>query len=237
MTRYAEPPGSGLELTEAERRFLGLLDELSEAPGVDVLHEERGPVDEYIGDADEAFQLLTDELGISLDASLRRVYLRFKGLSSHWAVERPDLYLTGEFSLHHIAAAMLIPGVEPAVDEPSEQEERLCAELRPFDEHLRGGGGTLSALRVTEGSTVPEVWYHHATRGTFRMDIGYPEYLETLLVTKGTYGWQYLFTDVRFGDIDFQGAAENIQNMLQVFPEIFPDHDYSGLRARLEARA
>ncbi|MEU5536820.1 hypothetical protein [Streptomyces sp. NPDC020362] len=224
------------ELTDAERRYLGLVDELNAAPGVDVFYEERGPVDEYVGDADEAFQLVAEEVGITLDASLRPVYLRFDGLSSHWAIERPDLYLTGEFSLRHVAAAMMVAGVEPAVDEPSEQDERLCAELYSFDEHPRGGGGTLAALRFPQGSTVPEVWYHHLTRGTFRMDIGYPEYLETLLVTKGTHGWQYLFTDVRFGDIDFQGAAENLQNMLRVFPEIFPGHDYSGLRARLEAR-
>ncbi|MFF4547208.1 hypothetical protein [Streptomyces sp. NPDC001435] len=224
------------ELTDQEGRFLALLDELNDAPGVDVLFEERGRVDEYIGDADEAFELIAEERGVLLDSSLRRSYLRFAGLSSHWAVERPGLYLTGEFSLRHIAAAMLVPGVEPAVDEPSEQESRLYTELRPFDEHPRGGGGTLAALRVPPGVTVPEVWYYHATRGIFRMDIGYPEYLDALLVTKGAYGWQYLFTEVAFDDIDFQGAAENIHNMLQVFPEIFPDHDYTPFARRLAER-
>ncbi|MFC9503925.1 hypothetical protein [Streptomyces sp. NPDC057002] len=224
------------DLSEYERRFLSMLDELRDASDVEVLYEERGPVEEEIGDATEAFELIADEEGVVLDPSLHSSFLRFEGLSSHWAVERSEVYLTGEFSVRHLAAAMLTTGVEPAVDEPTDQQRKLYSELRAFDEQPRGGAGTLSALRIDPGMSQPEVWYCHPTRGVFRMDLGYPEYLETLLVTKGTYGWQYLFTDVSMRDIDFQGAVESIQNMLLIFPDLFPGHDYDHLRARLEAR-
>lgn len=224
------------DLSDYERRFLSMLDELRDASEVDLLYEERGPIEEEIGDASETFAFIAEEEGIELDPSLQRSFLRFEGISSHWAVERPGVYMTGEFSIRHIAAAMLTIGVAPATDEPSHQEQVLYSELRPFDEHPRGGGGSLSALRVDAETVSPEVWYYHATRGVFRMDIDYPAYLDALLVTKGTYGWQYLFTDVSMRDIDFQGAAENIQNMLRIFPDIFPSHDYTDLQARLRER-
>lgn len=224
------------DLNAYESRYLSMLDELQNASEVDVMYEERGPIGEDAEDAPEIFQLIAEEEGVVLDPSLHRVFLRFEGLSSQWAVERPGIYLTGEFSVRHIGAAMLTTGVEPATDEPSEQERRLYGELRAFDEQPRGGGGTLSALRIDPGMSNPEVWYYHATRGVFRMDLDYPGYLDALLVTKGTDGWQYLFTDVSLHDIDFQGAAENIQNMLRIFPEVFPGHDYAPFEARLAER-
>ncbi|MFJ2171800.1 hypothetical protein ACIQVO_06145 [Streptomyces sp. NPDC101062] len=224
------------DLTDYEQRFLAMLDELQGASDVDVLYEERGPIEELVGDATEAFAMIAEEEGVELDPSLHRSYLRFEGLSSHWAAERPGVYLTGEFSLAHLAGVMLNTGVDPATDEPSDQERALCAALRPFDEQPRGGGGTLAALRINPGMNSPEVWYYHATRGVFRMDLGYAEYMDALLATKGTYGWQYLFTDVSLRDIDFQGAAENIQDMLQIFPEIFPQYDYAPFAARLAER-
>jgi hypothetical protein len=224
------------DLTDYERRFLAMLDELQNAPGLELLHEERGRIEEEVGDAAETFQLVAEEEGVVLDPALHRCFMRFEGLSSHWALERPGVYLTGEFSLRHLGAAMLTTGVDPATDAPSDEEQALYDELRLFDEHPKGGGGSLSALRIDPGMSLPEVWYYHATRGVFRMDLGYDEYLDTLLVTKGVYGWQYLFTDVPLHDVDFQHAAENVQHMLRVFPEIFPGHDYAPLEARLTER-
>ncbi|REK87656.1 hypothetical protein DY245_25520 [Streptomyces inhibens] len=223
-------------LSDYEKRYLAMLDELSNSPEIQVYYEERGPVEEQVGDAQEAFELIADEQGIFLDPLLHRTFLRFEELSCHWGVERGDVYLTGEFSLYHLAAAMLTVGVDLATDDTPEEESTLYSELRLFDDHPRGGGDTMAALRIHPGMTSPEVWYYHGTRGVFKLDLNYSEYLDALLTTKGTYGWQYLFTDVSMRDVDFQGAAENIQNMLKIFPEIFPDHDYEPFRVRLAER-
>lgn len=67
------------------------------------------------------------------------------------------------------------------------------------------------------------------------MEVTYREYLDALLVTKGTYGWQYLYTDVSLGR-GFGGVRRYLQGMIELFPEIFPNHDYSPLVERLEAR-
>ena len=36
------------------------------------------------------------------------------------------------------------------------------------------------------------------------MDVDYCEYLDALLLTKGTFGWQYLFTEASLRDDRFQ---------------------------------
>lgn len=68
------------------------------------------------------------------------------------------------------------------------------------------------------------------------MDVDYCGYLAALLVTKGTYGWQYLFADVSLADDIHHHTVENARRMLEVFPRLFPGYDYAPLAARLEAR-
>ena len=68
------------------------------------------------------------------------------------------------------------------------------------------------------------------------MDIDYCAYLAALRVTKGTFGWQYLFTEVSLAEEDYKNTARRLTDMLDVFPRLFPAHDYSELRARLEER-
>ncbi|MEV0703274.1 hypothetical protein AB0I53_35880 [Saccharopolyspora sp. NPDC050389] len=169
-------------------------------------------------------------------SSNARCFLRFDGFAGHWSIQRGDLYLTGEFSLVHLGAAMFQTAEDLETEYGSEFEERLCEELRPFDEHPKGGGGTLAGLRIQPGVGSPEVWYYNGTSEFYKLDLDFCEYLDAVLVTKGTYGWQYLFADVDGQNDDFQFAVENLQNMLQVLPEIFPGRDYEPFRNRLAAR-
>ncbi|MGI5424124.1 hypothetical protein [Streptomyces sp. CA-179760] len=55
-------------------------------------------------------------------------------------------------------------------------------------------------------------------------------------MTKGTFGWQYLFTDVSLRGDDFGETGRRLNDMLTVFPELFPGYDYQPLRSRLAAR-
>ncbi|GAA2115891.1 hypothetical protein [Actinomadura alba] len=224
------------EFLDYELHYLAMLDELANSPEVKVFHEERGPIEEMVGDASETFELIADEVGIHLDQSLHRTFLRFEGLSSHWAIERPGTYLTGEFSICHLGAAMLVTGVDLATDETPEEERRIYSQLRAFDEHPRGGGGTLTGLRILPGMSAPEIWYYGGPQGVFKLDLGYDEYLDALLVMKGVYSWQYLFADVSMLDMDFAAAVDAIKEMLEIFPGLFPGHDYAPFRARLMER-
>ncbi|MFI9047085.1 hypothetical protein [Streptomyces sp. NPDC053427] len=58
------------------------------------------------------------------------------------------------------------------------------------------------------------------------MDVDLCGYLDALCVTKGAYGWQYLFTDVSLAEDDHEVTAEFLTEMLAVLPDVFPAHDY-----------
>jgi hypothetical protein len=70
------------------------------------------------------------------------------------------------------------------------------------------------------------------------MDIDYCQYLRTLAITKGTYGWQKLCRDIAsLDEDDMSGIRADMAEMLEVFPALFPDHDYEPLRIRLAERS
>ncbi|MET9764540.1 hypothetical protein ABZ016_36675 [Streptomyces sp. NPDC006372] len=225
--------------TEQELRYLRLLDELQEADGVDVRYEERGEIEEATGEAPEAFALIEEWQGVRFAPELQRAFLRFDGVSSHWTLTEGATTLSGEFSLRHLPAALFATGETLIHDDLPADVRALYEEFRVFDEQPRTGAGTLAALRlpsvVTE-TISPEVWYYDSSDGACLLDIDYAQYLDALLVTKGTFGWQYLFADVDLGESGLGSVADDLRTMLDVFPQLFPGHDYSDLRTRLEAR-
>jgi hypothetical protein len=223
-------------LGEYERKYVGMLDELRAAPEVEVLHEKRGPLED--GDWADITAMISDEFPETiLDPTLERVFLRFEVVACHWGIERGGTYLTGEFSLRHLGAAMFatVEDLGPE-DDGAEFDERLFGELHPFDEHTKGGGGTLAGLRVQPGVPAHEVLFYNGTSRWYQLDLDCCGYFDALLMTKGSFGWQYLFAAVDQHNDDFQFAVENLQNMLRVFPEIFPGHNYEPFRARLADR-
>ncbi|PUB22792.1 hypothetical protein C8K30_11214 [Promicromonospora sp. AC04] len=66
--------------------------------------------------------------------------------------------------------------------------------------------------------------------------LSYPEYLDVLRLTKGVFGWQLLFVDVSLREPGLRPHLESITTMLEVFPSVFPQHDYAPLQGRLAAR-
>ncbi|QWB27374.1 MULTISPECIES: hypothetical protein [Streptomyces] len=224
--------------TEQELRYLRLLDELQETDGVDIRYEERGEIEELTGEAPEAFDLIEEWQGVRFAPELQRAFLRFDGISSHWTLAKGGSTLHGEFSLRHLPAALFATGETLIHDDLPADVRALYEEFRVFDEQPRTGAGTLAALRVPSvvtGSISPEVWYYDSSDGAL-LDIDYAQYLDALLVTKGTFGWQYLYADVDLGESGLGSVADDLRTMLDVFPDVFPGHDYSDLRARLEAR-
>ncbi|WP_435281588.1 hypothetical protein [Streptomyces koelreuteriae] len=225
--------------TEQELRYLRLLDELQETDGVDIRYEERGEIEELTGEAPEAFDLIEEWQGVRFAPELQRAFLRFDGISSHWTLAKGGSTLHGEFSLRHLPAALFATGETLIHDDLPADVRALYEEFRVFDEQPRTGAGTLAALRVPSvvtGSISPEVWYYDSSDGALLLDIDYAQYLDALLVTKGTFGWQYLYADVDLGESGLGSVADDLRTMLDVFPDVFPGHDYSDLRARLEAR-
>lgn len=216
-----------------EQHFEQAVREVRESSRLDLLFEDKGPVRERTQTAESAFRTLADA-GYPIDPKFQKCYFRHANLAIQWRSSDPEAVLAGEFNLVNIA---LSPDREiPEDDPPVTEDEELLWELCVFDSITRGGGGHIGALRFQEGATELEVWYIDRYRGLIRLDLDYCEYLTNLIITKGAYGWQYLFADARLSEYDYGYIVKNLQEMLRTFPEEFPNHDYTQLVARLEDR-
>ncbi|MEU7486800.1 hypothetical protein [Streptomyces sp. NPDC042319] len=222
-------------LTEYETLLRDALTEVTEHPRVQVFSAAPGEVTNEFGDAQQAFSLISILHGVTLDPALQRCFIRFNKLSCHWRFEQDAVKLTGEFNIRHLVSSL---GARPPEQDWGETEfdRQLYSELRVIEDYPGGGSGTFAALRLQPANPNPEVWYHDFRQGAFRLDIDYCGYLTALALTKGISGWQYLFADVSLADEKFAIYANKMSHMLDVFPDLFPEHDYQPLRDRLEAR-
>ncbi|MDQ1039743.1 hypothetical protein QFZ75_006159 [Streptomyces sp. V3I8] len=151
--------------------------------------------------------------------------------------------IRGEFRVRNIYDALLKPAPDLAWEKAPDDEKRLVAEFRTIDETPRSGAGLLTAIRVQKHVDPLQIWYYDKDLSRYPgnatdyvpLDIDYVEYMKNLAVTKGIFGWQYLFSDVSLSGLDRQVVA-NLEAMLDIFPTVFPEHDYTPLRDRLEAR-
>lgn len=121
---------------------------------------------------------------------------------------------------------------------PNQEERVLCA----FDSQGLAGIGAIAGFIDGDGDDEefatrdgepghPEIWFSVNTDGTLvRLDLTYPEYLETLLLTRGLFGWQYLYADPR--DPGFGYCLPDLGPGLDFLERTFPHDDFSKLRAR-----
>ncbi|MEV0644840.1 hypothetical protein AB0I28_06215 [Phytomonospora sp. NPDC050363] len=216
------------EPTAWDRAWFRVQDELRASPGVRVLQELREP----------AAETTVDE--VVLDAALYERSVGFGAIAGQWTTVEPYAPVTGEFYLEPLAQAVSAdpPDFTSMLDsdDEAEEEERVAADLRVIDSAPFTGSGSYTAIRLQPGVTDPEVWFDDHTLGLWRMDLDFPAYAEFLLLTKGAFGWQHLFTRAPLGEWEFQSAARRIANMLDALPRLFPDHDYTPLLARSRER-
>ncbi|WP_052848764.1 hypothetical protein [Streptomyces avicenniae] len=130
----------------------------------------------------------------------------------------------------------------PPTESEDEEEDEPYTELvvHGFDGTAHTGDGAIAGFRaeggvVLDASGNPEIWFSVNTSGTLvRLDLSYPQYLETLLLTRGLHGWQYLFADPH--DPGFPEYFRlDIGRHIDLVARAFPEDDFSALRARYEA--
>ncbi|GAA2418021.1 hypothetical protein [Nonomuraea africana] len=151
-----------------------------------------------------------------------------------WHLDDHSVY--GEFHLKDLRNC-LAGGYLPYADARlSPVEQRVMGEeLKTLEE--APGSGRLTALRLRLEAECRELWFYDTNhRRLALLDLDYPSYLENLLITKGIPGWQYLFTDTDIRHREFHAIVRQLERSLDSFPDLFPHHDYSDLRERLEAR-
>lgn len=188
-----------------------------------------------------------DWKGVEFDRELLDCALRFTDLGAQWVIprlgDRPEI--DGEFSLIHLHDVLSqVEGGPVTIAEPTEFQLQFLSELRIIDHTPRSGSGKIAYVRIRRDVTPLEIWYSALADiggdpfppGYIKMEITYCQYLDALLLTKGAYGWQYLYADMSLRRGDFQEAVGYLRGMLELFPSLFPRHDYTGLRERLEER-
>jgi hypothetical protein len=221
-----------IDLTPYERTWLAVLDELRDCPEIEVLNEYRD-IDPEIEDAETSVGTVATATGMPLGPSFRDCHFRFEYLGSAWqSAEGKDHFITGEFCLQPLETAVLCQPPLELWAYMTPEEERLQSELRGIDGTPEWGTGHLGALRVQPGVAEPEMWFDKTGDHYYRLDLDYRGYLDALRVTKGTFGWQYLFTKSPLRSDD--GTAQRLRTMLELFPKWFPDHDYKPFRRRLD---
>ncbi|GGZ61607.1 hypothetical protein [Streptomyces bluensis] len=221
------------ELTAYEEGWMRILEELQESPGTQVLNEIVGEV-EASADA-SSFDDLEEWEGIRLAPSYHDDFIRFEMLGSQWQTVPPFTFAAGEFRLTPLPLAVHEDPPDFSSSLYSDEDREMGEQLRIIDEHPFTGSGFFVALRLQPGIEDPEVWLSDNT-GLWKMGLDYRQYLEALRLTKGAFGWQHLFTEAPVGSEQFETIANQLHSMLDVLPELFPDHDYTDLKTRLRER-
>ncbi|MFJ9588748.1 hypothetical protein [Streptomyces acidicola] len=189
---------------------------------------------ELLADADRVFERITAEWRV--DDVLRPYYFAADEYHAAWAATGGGVH--GEFLLRNIHDCLVGWPHPPLADVNLPPGDRsVLATLRIFDEAPYAGEGAVAGIRVPPKGGEPQIWFYVTTRTMFhRLHLDYGTYLETLLLTKGAFGWQYLFADVDLTAPQHSHTVENLTAMLDAFPRYFPGHDYEPLRARLRER-
>ena len=229
-------------LTRSEELQSESISELSESTLFEVAHEQESRTFP-LADFDPLSGTKEEWADVRLSAELKECAPRFWSLSCRWKQVDRERPLHGEFCLPHLYRALLR---EPPRhnDLASERERRLMSELRMIDFAPVRATGEAAFIRIEPHKDRLEIWYQDRylfdedtnTQGFLRMELDYCEYLETLRLTKGAFGWQMLFVDVSLHGQEFARHVENLTAMLETFPTAFPQYDYAPLRHRLQAR-
>ncbi|MDQ1012573.1 hypothetical protein QFZ82_007058 [Streptomyces sp. V4I23] len=217
-----------------ERRCEKALLELKDATGIDVNKAHFGDVSPLLSDPASVFESMAED-GLPLSQKVREYFFRHDEITACWRLEHEDSVMVGEFRLCHVMRAVTENYLSDIWESDNDQRD-LYEELRVFDDTPRTGTGRLAALRATDGATDPEIWFFDLREGAMKMELDYAGYLEAVLTTKGVLGWQYLFCAPEDCGTGFASVANRLNEMLTTLPRLFPDYDYSELRARLEAR-
>ncbi|WP_275463282.1 hypothetical protein [Streptomyces noursei] len=231
--------------TESERVLIESLREIRECEELIVDHSGAGQLTDTFEEAPAIFEYLPDWTGVQLSHDLCVNSPRISQIGSRWRIETSQPELHGEFRITDLFTALLKHPPDLTWQGSTCEERDFFASLRVIDDTPIAATGQLAAIRVQPHVDPLEIWYYDMDlneadgwdKQYVRMDITYPEYIYNLAATKGTFGWQYLFT----GELSLRGPyLENIGThltaMLEIFPRLFPAWDYTSLANRLEAR-
>jgi hypothetical protein len=118
------------------------------------------------------------------------------------------------------------------MDVPEEMIQ-AAAKAYYFDYNTALDGTVAGLLVYSKEMSFPDVWFNDRHE-LFKMNVTLKEYFDALLLMKGTYYWQYLYTDVSVLKKADSYKIEYIRRTLPFLQEHFPNHDYTEPLKRLK---
>jgi hypothetical protein len=172
--------------------------------------------------------------GYPLVPKLHECFLARRSIGLHWCAAVDGEPLGGEFEVLTVEAT---PEVYLPVEDFAypHSDTALLEDLRIVDDISRGGEGLLVCARYSRGTANPELYFLGPHGECTRLRLDYDDYLAALAITKGAYGWQYLFAEPPLSDYG-RHRLQHVKLMLDAFPSLFPEHDYAPLISRLHER-
>ncbi|MFG2967173.1 MULTISPECIES: hypothetical protein [unclassified Streptomyces] len=233
--------------TGIEGKLLQAQQEIIDCPALTVDRSVTGELSEIFEETPDIFSFLPEWEGVTFSRDLCVKSARITELANCWHGEPssgiPEL--RGEFRVTDLFTAVRKRPPNLAWTGSSGEEREFFDELRVIDDTPLAATGQLAAVRIQRQVDPWELWYYDMeltgvdgwTRQYVKLDLTYPDYLEQLAITKGTLGWQYLFTgEVPLGAPEFEDVKNQLTAMLDAFPRLFPAWSYAELASRLEAR-
>lgn len=206
-------------------RVAAVIGELQTAEGI-IIVENRATAGDRVEIGAGQRQLLRHAAGIDDDADLLDVK------SVHLAWHTTDFSLSGEFSLRGLRHDNTMSWVDSTLPDGKQQ---IMDQMTVIEESP--GTGRLTGMRQPGPGAPVELWFYEMSRGSLDLlDVDYLTYVDVLLAMKGVTCWQYLFMPLDLSDPKFRSCVNDMRQALRLLPELFPDHNYSDLHARLEAR-
>ncbi|MFE0251582.1 hypothetical protein [Streptomyces sp. NPDC059010] len=233
--------------TDIERKLLQAQQEILDCADITVDRSVTGELGQIFEETPVLFSYLPEWEGVTFSRDLCVHSPRITELANCWhsdlSADSEELH--GEFRVADLFTAVRKHPPNLAWTGSTDDEREFFTQLRVVDETPLAATGQLAAIRIQQGVDPLEMWYYDMeltsvegrTSQCVRLDLTYPAYLEQLAITKGTLGWQHLFTEEPpFGHPDFADVVQRLTTMLDVFPRLFPAWNYSELASRLEAR-
>lgn len=85
-----------------------------------------------------------------------------------------------------------------------------------------------SAIKISKKEIAPNIFFIPLYLGkeSLKLNLSFPEYMEHTLKTRGFWGWQYLFTGLKFKDFDFN-LETDLKESFECLEIAFPNEDFS----------
>jgi hypothetical protein len=202
-----------VQLNDREKALTGMVADLENSDAVSVDFSELGPGTEWMDDPAEVLIALD---GMTSLAEFQRCPFRFTKVAASWRTVKPYPLIHGEFSVTPLPLAFATGAPHMAWEGSTDEERQLYSEFRVVDDTPTSGEGLFTALRAPTEIRPIELWLYYIRLiphkpPTVQLEIDYCEYLDMVHLTKGVFGWQFLFADVSFSDWEWglSGLAQD----------------------------